>query len=147
MAAVKRPPRVPEAGWAHIIQVSAHIAGPLPGFPDATATATATAALLSGLAPVELSLHRDRTKSAPSPGSLSRCFLPPLVGPASLSFKEPPHHKRKVKLPCSSLPFPDGRLLSVSFPKRMLGPGFQQRMVLSLICGAPFPSFDCEVRD
>lgn len=67
--------------------------------------------------------------------------------PASLSFKEPPHHKRKVKLPCSSLPFPNGILLSVSFPKRMLGPGFRQRMVLSLICGASFPSFDREVRD
>lgn len=60
--------------------------------------------------------------------------------PASLSFKEPPCHKRKVKFLCSSLPFPDERLLSdkavlstlsqvsvlpfSAFPKRMLGPGF-----------------------
>lgn len=71
-----------------------------------------TAALLRGLAASELSLHRGRTKHAPSPGSLSRCFLPPLTGPASLNFKEQPCHKRKVKLLCSSLPFSDGRLLS-----------------------------------
>lgn len=108
VAAVKRPPRVQDSGWAHIIQASSHIIGPIPGFP----ATTATAAPLRGLAPVEPSLHRGRTKSAPSPGTLSRCFLPPLIAPASLSFKEPPHHKHKVKLLCSSLPFPDRRLLS-----------------------------------
>lgn len=108
VAAVKRPARVQDSGWAHIMQALAHIIGPIPRFPATTTTAT----LLRVLAPVELSLHRGRTKSAPSPGSLSRCFLPPLVGTASLSFKEPPHHKHKVKLLCSSQPFPDGKLLS-----------------------------------
>lgn len=154
VAAVKRPPRVQDSGWARIIRALAHIVGPSPGFP----ATTATPALHSGLLRLSSLSTEAEPRAFSSPGSLSRCFLPPLLGPASLSFKEPPTTTTNTRSSCSARPCPSlmegswgtkrcpqhsAECLSIPSVPSLRGCSVQdsaQCTVLSPICGAPFPS-------